>query len=95
MYNILGEGKISGNPVHKGRDYREIYANTPVFDSQSVPAGRTLHIGNGVFRSMCSGGCGAYADTWSGVYWVPTLRHHEHDEHGLDVVGVNVAMLPK
>lgn len=92
--NILGDNVIQGNPVHKGKDCRVTYANTPVFPPDIIPPGRSAHIGNGVFRSMCAGGCGAYADNWGGGYWIPELRHHEHSAHDLDVVGVNVAMLP-
>jgi len=93
-FNILGGETIQGNPVHKNRDYRAMYKNTPVFKPEIIPNGRSAHIGNGVFRSICAGGCGAYADTWGGGYWIPELRYHEHNEHGLDVVGVNIGMLP-
>lgn len=94
MYNILGDNTIQGKPTHKGKDARITYAKTPVFDPESIPAGKTMHIGNGIFRTVCAGGCGAYADTWGPVTWIPELRHHEHYEHGLDIPGVNVALLP-
>lgn len=95
LTNIYGEGVIIGAPVHKGTDKRTKYARTPVFDPSEIPAGRQAHIGGGVFRRKCADPeCGVYADTWGGVWWVPKLAHHEHQDHGLDVVGVNVAVLP-
>lgn len=94
MQNILGTNAIQGSPTYKGRDFRTFYANTPVFDSTTIPAGQTYHIGNGVFRSMCAGDCGTYADVWGGGYWTPELRNHEHTVHGLNVAGVNIPLIP-
>lgn len=94
MHNLHGNNVITGKQVHKGKDVRVTYALTPVFDHASIPAGRSAHIGQGVFRSVCAGGCGAYVDNYGAAYWIPELRRHEHYDHGLDVVGVNVAMLP-
>lgn len=95
LTNIHGAGDIQGAPVHKGTDKRVTYARTPVFDAETIPAGRSVHIGGGVFRHMCSKpGCGMYADTWGAQMWIPALANHEHSDHALDVVGVNVGMLP-
>lgn len=94
MHNIHGDNVITGKQVHKGKDVRVTYANTPVFDPDTIPPGRSAHIGGGVFRTVCAGDCGAYVDNYGGGYWLPELRHHEHRAHGLDVVGVNVSMLP-
>lgn len=92
--NILGDGIIVGDPVHKGSDYRVQYANTPVFAPEIIPPGRAAHVGNGVFRYVCAGGCGLFAERWGGWGWCPEMAEHEHKDHGLDVPGYNVAMLP-
>lgn len=89
--NLNGENVIEGHPVHKSRDCRDTYASTPVFDAESVPPGRKVHIGGGVWRTTCRA-CPAYVDSWGAQGWIPILAHHER-EHGLDVVGINVAVL--
>ena len=94
MTNIHGENVIQGSPVHKSTDYRIRFAKTPVFTPEMIPAGRAAHIGNGVFRRYCAGDCGTFSDRWGGSGWDYELAKHEHETHGLDVVGYNVAMLP-
>lgn len=91
----LAPGEILGAPVYKGRDVRLQYALTPAFDPATIPAGRAAHVGGGVWRKVCaSPGCGAYVETW-GMPWlvVQPIASHER-AHGLDVIGVNVAVLP-
>lgn len=91
--NLAGAGVILGEPVYKGRDARIVHANTPVHDPAEIPQGGAWHIGGGVWRSVCRE-CPAYVDTWGLPGLVTPVQQHEHDVHGLDVIGVNVAVLP-
>lgn len=92
MSNLNGPGVIAGIKVYKGRDCADTYARTPVFDAESIPNGKYAHIGGAVWRKVCRA-CPAYVDNYGAVQWLPELAHHER-AHGLDVVGVNIAMLP-
>lgn len=87
----LGNGEILGSKIHKGRDKSLEYARTPVLE----PApGRNVHLGGGVWRQVCSASdCGAYQDTWGPAWLASPVKRHEHEAHGFDVVGVNVAVL--
>jgi hypothetical protein len=87
----LTPGVIHGSRVHKGVDKAITYAKTPVLAPEVILPGRWGHVGGGVWRGVCAlPECGSYVEQW-GTGWNGDLAHHEHS-HGLDVVGVNVAM---
>jgi hypothetical protein len=91
MTKNLTPGVIHGSRVHKGVDKAITYAKTPVLAPEVILPGRWGHVGGGVWRGVCAlPECGAYVEQW-GTGWNGDLAHHEHS-HGLDVVGVNVAM---
>lgn len=89
--NINGEGVIIGKLVHKGRSVVEQYARTPVYPMDSVPRGRQVHVGEGVWVRRCAA-CDDYTLSYGSLGYDYELAVHE-DAHGLDVPGYNVPLM--
>lgn len=70
---------------------RKRYERSPVIAADDIPRGHRCHVGNGVWLARCRE-CDDYALTY-GTAWCYEFGMHEY-EHGLDVVGITIGMLP-
>lgn len=94
--NIAGQGVILG--AQYVRDFDAFvtknaaqYSRTPTFPIDEIPRGSRRHLGGGIWLARCRE-CDNYVLTY-GTAWCYEFGKHERD-HGLDVVGINVAILP-
>jgi hypothetical protein len=69
------------------------FRNTPIIEQKAIPNGRYCHIGNGVWLRRCSA-CDDYTLTYGTVLYLNEHLLHEAS-HGIDVIGVNVPILPR
>lgn len=73
-------------------DAAQRYSRTPITAPEDVPRGSYMHIGGGQWLRRCRG-CDDFIVTSGTIEFVLEFAQHEHNEHSLDVVGYNVAML--
>lgn len=55
--------------------------------------GRQVHVGGGLWVTMCHE-CPAWSKTWGSQPIYSTIGPHEVAEHGAQVAGINVGLLP-
>lgn len=99
--NVAGEGVILGGRYVKNFDAfvaknQERYAHTPVFNVEDfeIPAGRAVHVGDGIWYHACSAPlCDTYMLTYGMISFIHEFAKHEAS-HGGEVPGWNVGLLP-
>lgn len=69
----------------------EVYAATPAW--RDIPPGRSAHVGGGLWRTVCSS-CPYSLEHWGAMPQYATTGPHEVSEHGAQVAGINVGILP-
>lgn len=93
--NIAGENVILGADYARDREKfidetATRFKNTPVFDADVIPRGRTVHIGDGVWLKRCPS-CDDYGLTYGTPYIMEIAKHIA--DHGNVVPGYNTPLL--
>lgn len=97
--NIAGWGTILGasyvDEATLAEEVAERYHHTPVFDPTTIPAGRYVHIGDGIWMHRCHE-CMDYILSYGSIAYLSAFAAHEATHAELlaaGIVGWNVGIL--
>jgi hypothetical protein len=89
---VLGARYVTDSDAFIAKNTKR-HQNTPIFEQKAIPQGRYCHIGDGVWLRRCSA-CDDYTLTYGTVLYLNEHLRHEAS-HGIDVIGVNIPILPR